>query len=412
MTGRVTQYLGRIQGLQRNVKLALLASVLGGMSYAAFGVVFNLYILSLGIEADVLGRIVGAGPLAEALAAIPSGFIAEQIGFRKSLLIIHAASGLSRLAQMGTTDASLIAWAGFFGGLVSAGGFVVGIPFLAANSSNEDRNLVFSLNALLQSVSMSLGAIAAGHVPNLLASRVPDVSIAYRYTLMGASLLSLLSLAPMWGVQETPALQRRKISLYPYLWGIDRTTVKHAVISLFRGLNSGLVEPFLSVFFVVGLGTSREFYSAVSALAVVPSVVANTLSPLVASALGTARAITLVRALVCVPTIAITLSAVPIIAALFYWLERIVAGVAMPLTFAFSMDTAEERAKTATAAWMHVAYVAGGAVAAPVTGWLLAGSRYTVPFYFSAAAVLMAGLLNYAFFPELHKKRSMVVAAK
>jgi predicted MFS family arabinose efflux permease len=285
---------------------------------------------------------------------------------------------------------------------------VVRIPFLAANSSDQDRNLVFSLNALLQSVSMSLGAIAAGHAPNLLLSRVPDISSAYRYTLIGASVLSLLSLGPMWRVREQPVLSRRRISLYPYLWGIDRTTVKHAVISLFRGLNMGLVSPFLNVYFVMGLGSSREFYSTVSALAVIPSIVANTLSPLVASALGTARAITVLRSLIGVPTIAITLTTVPAVAALFLWLERTVSGMVMPLTFSFSMDTAKERAKTASAAWMHVMFVTGSAVAAPITGWLLAGGRYTLPFYLSAAAMLVAGLLNYAFFPELHKRGSHI----
>lgn len=409
---RASRYVARVRALHRNVHLALIAGVLGGLAYAVFNVVFNLYILSLGIEADVLGRIVGATPLAEALAAIPSGFIAEQIGFRKSMLIIYAATGLSRLAQLSTPDASLIALAGFIGGLGSAGAFVVRIPFLAANSAEEERNLVFSMNSVLQSVSMALGALFAGHLPNLLSPFVQDLSTAYRYTLVGASAVSLLALLPMWVVREKPVLHERKISLHPYLWGIDRTTVKHAAISLFRGLSMGLVRPFLNVYFVLGLGTSREFFSSVSALAVIPSTLATALSPVVASALGTARAITLLRCLIAVPTIAITVTGIPVIAALFHWAERAVSGMVMPLTFAFSMNTAERRAKTATAAWMHVAFVLGSAIAAPATGLLLARSRYAIPFYLAAAAMFVAGLLNYAFFPSLHSRRGQSEAVE
>lgn len=403
---RAVRYVGRVRGLHRNVQLALAASIMTGLSYAVFGVVFNLYILSMGIGEEVLGQIVGANPLAMAFAAIPSGFVAEKIGFRKSMLFIYAVTGVTRLAQLATPSPSLIMLAAFIGGLGSAGTFVVRLPFLAANASDKDRNLVFSANALLQSVSMAIGALFAGHVPNLLVRVAPDVTVAYRLTLAIATLLALLALIPIWLVREEPQRHQHTISLQPYLWGIDRTTVKHAVISLFRGLNMGLVRPFLNVYFVVYLGTSREFYSTVSALAVVPSTVANALSPLVASTLGTAQAITVLRCLIAIPTVAIALSSAPLIAALFHWVERFVSGMVMPLTFSFSMDTSTRKAKTPTAAWMHVAFVLGQAIAAPLTGLLLARSRYAVPFYLSAAAMAIAGALNYVFFRSLHSKKT------
>jgi len=77
----------------------------------------------------------------------------------------------------------------------------------------------------------------------------------------------------------------------------------------------------------------------------------------------------------------------------------------MPLTFSFAMDSATRKAKTATAAWMHVTFVLGQAIAGPVTGLLLARSRYAVPFYLSAAAMAVAGVLNYLFFRPLHCRR-------
>ena len=402
---RAVRYLTRVLRLQRNVQLALLASILTGMAFAVFNVVFNLYILSMGIGEQVLGQIVGANPLAMAFAAIPSGFIAEKIGFRKSMLIIYAVTGLTRLAQLATPSPSWIMLAAFVGGLGSAGTFVVRLPFLAANSSDADRNLVFSANSLLQSVSMSIGAVFAGHVPNLLGGIAPDLTAAYRLTLVAASAVSLLALIPMWRVKEEPPRDERVISLQPYLWGIDRTTVKQAVITLFRGLNMGLVRPFLNVYFVLYLGTSREFYSTVSALTVVPSTIANVLSPTIATALGTARAITILRCLIAIPTIAMTWTAVPLISALFHWAERAISGMVMPLTFSFAMDSATRKAKTATAAWMHVTFVLGQAIAGPVTGLLLARSRYAVPFYLSAAAMAVAGVLNYLFFRPLHCRR-------
>ena len=46
--------------LNRNVQLLLLATVLTGISQGIFGVNFNLYILTLGIQPDTLGTILSA----------------------------------------------------------------------------------------------------------------------------------------------------------------------------------------------------------------------------------------------------------------------------------------------------------------------------------------------------------------
>ena len=72
-----TSYVAMAAGFNRNVRLLLLASMLGGMAQGIFGVDFNLYILSLGMEPDTLGNILSAGPLAHALASIPIGFLSE-----------------------------------------------------------------------------------------------------------------------------------------------------------------------------------------------------------------------------------------------------------------------------------------------------------------------------------------------
>ena len=396
---RATRYLSRYKRLDRNIHLMLLASSLGGLSYAIFSVIFNLYILSLGIGADVLGRIVGANPLASALAAIPVGLIAERTGHKKSLLAVYVIIGLMRLAQALTTDISLIALTAFVGGLGAAGSFVVQIPFFATHSKEGERNLVFTASTVLQSVSLSIGTLIAGYLPNIMGKVAPDLTTAYRYTIFIAGALSLLAMVPVLLIREQPrATSPKKISLYPYLWGIDRRTVQHAVISLFRGLSLGLVLPFLNLYFIHHLNTSREFYSAVAAAAIVPSIIATTLAPLVASTLGTVNAVTTLRILVAIPRIGMALTTIPWLAAAINLVERAVSRMATPLTFAFAMETADAKRRTATAAWMEVLFVLGMAIAAVVAGSLLAKNDYTTPFYLSAGAMALAGVLNHIFF--------------
>jgi MFS family permease len=399
-------YLTSVYRFNRNIHFSLAASVLSSTAIGMFSVVFNLYILSLGIGAEQLGRIVGTSPLAEAIAAIPAAFIAERIGFKRSMVFIYVATGLTQLASVATPNPSIIMLASFLGGLGGAGAFVAQLPFLAANSREGERNLVFSASTVLQSISWSLGAVLAGYLPNLVGSITVDITSAYRVTLFVAGALSLVALLPTMMIREQPPLSTRNISLSPYLWGLNRNTFDHAFISLFRGLSMGLVTPFLNVFFVYHLGTSREFFSTVSAVSILPSTLSTALAPAVASALGTARALTVLRCLNAIPTFAITLSSIPLVAATIYWLGGIVSGAAQPLTFAFAMESAERKAKSATAAWMHVAFVLGSAIAAPLTGVLMARSEYAWPFYLSAISIAVAGVLNHAFFRSLYERPS------
>ncbi len=146
----------------RNVKLLLLTTILNWVGQGIFLVAFNLYVLSMGIETAIPGRILSAGPLAHALASIPMGFLGEKIGHKSAFVAIYLIGGISCLMQASTPNVSLIAAAAFFGGLALAGDFVMRLPFLAANAKKEHHTRVFSLDGLLISASFSIGALLAG----------------------------------------------------------------------------------------------------------------------------------------------------------------------------------------------------------------------------------------------------------
>ena len=397
----VTDYVKRVARLSRNCRLGYAAGVLSGVSQGIFAVVFNLYILSLGIEADALGGILSVGPLAQALGSIPAGFLAELIGFRTSFLAIYGIAGLAKLFQVSTTSIPLISSAAFISGLLFSGDFVVRLLFLAANTSESDRNLAYSFSSLIFGLSMSLGSLVAGYVPNLMLRFAPDITVAYRYTLYLAGGLTLLAALPAMWIQEPECVKQRKVSLAPYLWGIDRFTVHQAITSLFVGLSLGTIYPFMNVYFVHHLGTSREFFGTIAALAIVPSTLATAIAPALARRLDNVRAVTLLRFLTIAAITAMAWIAHPLLGMLAYWVQRSLFITAQPLSFAFAMDTAKKETKPAVSAWLNVTFWLGNAVAAPITGSLIARSNYVTPFLLAAAAIFLAGLLNQVYFGPL-----------
>ncbi len=392
------EYARHLSRFNRNVRLCFLASMLSGIAQGAFAVIFNLYILALGIGPEVLGRILSAGPFAQAVGSIPIGFLAEIIGYRNAFGIIYGATGLSQIAQVASPYVLLIITAAFLGGLAFAGDFVVRLPFLAANSSEAERTHVFSLSSLIFSVSLSLGALLAGYGPNWLSSFTPSLVVAYRYTLYAAGALTLLALLPIALIKAQPVQVKRRISLYPYLWGMNRFTIQAAIASGFVGLAQGLVGPFLNLYFVYHLGTTREFFGNVTALALFPAVLAIALGPVIAVRLGKVRSVTVLRLLVPLSLLLMAWTTQPLLGTAGYWAYRALFMMSQPISFAFAMEAAERKAVVAASAWLNVTYWLGNAIAAPVTGIFLQRSDYATPFYMAAACAALGGLSNQVFF--------------
>jgi MFS family permease len=393
----VINYIRHIGRFNINIRLLLLSSVLSGIAQGMFSVDFNLYVLSLGIEPDGLGRILSAGPFAHALAAIPIGFLGEFFGYRVAFTIIYGLAGISQLVQVATGNAYLMATAAFVGGLALSGNFVVRIPFLAANVSPGERTHVFSINSLLNSITVALGALLAGFLPNLLSRLTVDLTLQYRYTLYIAGLFTVISVIPILFIEPQIRRREHKISLKPYLWGIDAFTIKSATVELFIGLTLGLIIPFMNLYFIFHLGANREFYSSVEALSIIFTTLAAAIGPMLALKWGNGRAIVLGRYLVPVSTLLMAVAAMPAMGTAGYWSYRAIFTMSQSLWFAYAMGTASPKAKVAVSAWLEIMFWLGRGLAAIVTGSLLADANYTLPFYLSTVAALLTAFLTHAF---------------
>lgn len=390
-------YSDSIRQFNRNIRLLLVASVFGGIASGILDVDFNLYVLSLGIAPDSLGQILSAGPFAHVLAAIPIGFLGEVLGYRTAFIIIYGITGLSQIAQAATGNAYLIAAAGFVGGLAVSGNFVVRMPFLAVNSTPKQRIHVFTLNSVLHGVTYAVGSLLAGYLPNLLQRFGLGLTVQYRTTLIFAGVLMALAVLPMLRLEGPPIARERrhKISLSPYLWGIERFTIESSIVELFIGLTLGLIVPFMNIFFIYNLGVTRETYSGVVALSVIPVTVMTILGPILAFYAGRRRTITVSRYLIPITTLILGLTTNALVGSGAVWAYRALFSVSQALWFAYAMERASARSKMATSAWLEITFWLGQGLAALVTGSLLARSDYALPFYLSTGAALITALLTH-----------------
>jgi MFS family permease len=82
-----SDYYEATADFSRNAKLFLASVFLAGMSFSAFGVIFNLYLVELGFREGFIGNLLSVGALAMSLPALPAGLACDRIGRKKSLLL-------------------------------------------------------------------------------------------------------------------------------------------------------------------------------------------------------------------------------------------------------------------------------------------------------------------------------------
>ena len=242
--------------LDRNIKLFLLSTLLYGFAFSVWELFFNLYILSMGINNDMLGLIRSATPLAALILGLPLGLLSDRIGRRSSMLIGLSIGFLGMVFQIQLPNPILI----FVFGLVQGAGFMLyrvsQPPFIMSTSKKEQQAIVFSLNFGLFTIATTIGNLVAGQVPDLLDSWLgitQGTAASYQWVITAGIVLALTSLIPVLLIQEERMIQNGKRARIPFKTIIRKLTanpiVRHlALINLIMGFGAALLIPYLNVF--------------------------------------------------------------------------------------------------------------------------------------------------------------------
>jgi len=204
--------------LNRNAKLFLLSTLLYGFSFSVWELFFNLYILSLGFNNDVLGLIRSATPLAALLLGLPLGLLSDRIGRRTSMLVGLGIDFVGMFMQIRLPNPIPI----FLFGMVQGAGFMLYSvshpPFMMTLSEKENQAMIFGLNVGLHTIATTIGNLAAGQVPALLErwlNITQDTPASYQWVITAGILLAATSLVPVFLIRENKTNANNKQSRPP-----------------------------------------------------------------------------------------------------------------------------------------------------------------------------------------------------
>lgn len=349
----------KVRLFRPNARLYLLNLVISSVAFGVYGLLFNFYVLSLGYDEALLGRLLTANSTAALIGAVPAGYAGDRLGRKASLLI----SGL----------VTVLAVAGMVG-------FWIG-----------------------------------GRLPGWLggaASAAGNSSVAYTWTLVAVAGLAVLSLVPLL-FMRVPAPKRlvgvsrlapfRYARQHPSLLG--RLTAPVLVTSL----GAGLFVPFMNVFFRNRYNVDDATIGSLFAAGSLVMGLGFLLAAPLADRYGKIKLVVLTQILFIPSLVLLGFAPWFWLSAAAYLARVVLMTMDDPVYQAFVMEKVEESARATVASLLSMAWSFGWAVGPTISGWLQVAHGFTPVFLSVIAAYIIAVYLTVRFF--LWQKESMAEIA-
>lgn len=420
-------YWQAVKRFNTNAKLYLIYSTMSGINSAIFLVAFAFYLEEIFADgANLLGTRVGtfafiglalsAQALAHGANSIPSGFIGDKYGRKRSFIAASVVSVLAGALVLGIRDPLLLLVLAIVVGVGEAFHGVVGAPFMMENSREEERMHLFSLAAALSVISAVIGASLGGLLPSLLQNWVvdggreslgvlgfgSDRAIALRLTLLMSVPFGLVELIPLFFMKESYSKVLIPLSQVFMLKHVDnkKTVGKLFMISLLYAAGLGIYFPLLNLHFEHSFHVHAEEFGPIVALNNLAITIATFAVPLMVLRFGRLRTIVMTRLLATPFLISLAFSPNIFVATLLFILRGALATMAMPVSSAFSMEVVDDNERATTAGFTHMAFDVFYGAMIFVGGLLLSFGSFWTTFIVASILYVSHALIFWIFFHE------------
>lgn len=368
-------YVRRVSAFSRNARLYLFSAVLTGASLGVFRLLFNFYVLSLGYDEGLLGQLITVTSLTALVAAVPMGYLADQLGRKVSLLAGGFGASLAILGMIVLPSPAMFYLMNIVLGLAQSLSMVTMSPFLLENSGEEERTYLFSLGSGLQMAAVFVGNSVGGYLPGWV-GQVQGVeatsSAAYAGALFIITLASMLGLIPLFWLR-TPLLRKKDLALFdPFAYARKQPVLlaKLVVPMLVVSVGAGLFMPFMNVFFRVQYGQPDPVIGNVLAWGALAMGVGLVVAPPLADRYGKARVVILTQGLSIPFLVLLGFAPVFWLSALAHYVRLTLMNMSGPVYQTFVMEHVEPESRATVASLVSMANNFGWALSPTISGWL------------------------------------------
>ncbi|TMW72551.1 MFS transporter [Alteribacter natronophilus] len=381
----ISEWLTQFRLYNRNIRLFLLASVLANIGMGVFLIIYNYYIRELGFDDSVNGRVIAMQSMATALLLLPAGLLSDRFGRKKIILIGAVFAALSLFLRSVLAVEELLLATAFMTGMFMSFIQVSAIPLLAENSTEKERVHLFSLNFAMIMLANVIGNLLGGTMSDVLThfgGLSPLWSI--RITLLAGSAFFIASLIPVLKIREENKLteQKDREKSLKKLFTTHRSSLKIILLfagaQLIIGFGSGLVIPYLNLYFVDRFAVSHSMVGLILSAGQLMTAIALMIGPAVVKKYGEVMAVVILQ-LASIPFLLITAFTENIWFAVFGFLFRqALMNAGNPIQMSLMMRSVNDNMKGLANSVGQAVFQLGWAVMGPVsTGIVLMYGAYT-----------------------------------
>lgn len=376
-------WIGHKCGFEKGLLPFLMACALFDIGEFLFVILFNFYLLGIGLREDAIGFAV-AGMSAGTLVGTPlATFFARRFGLRNALLLGTLGCSLATLLRISFTGGPALVIFAVLNGVCFSFWAVAFIPAVAGLSRPKHRSVAYGLAT---SLGISIGIIAGP-----LATRLPDVlHAAFALGSLNATRVVLYAGSALTALAAFPLLRLRLGASKNEPTGSEVATSRFVLLFVagvfLWSSATGSFNAFFTPFFSLRIGLTIVQIGTLFAVGQAVQVTATLGAPLLVRRVGEARyvAFTVIAAAATLLLLATTPGR---IATACLYLGYVAFQYANePSLFAWLMNRVPNGERTRASGFLFIVMSAGGMLAAGVSGKVIAHSGYSP--VLSAAAIL------------------------
>jgi MFS family permease len=397
----------QFKGYNKNIRLFLLSSILGHIGMGIFMIIYNYYIRELGFDEQVNGKVIAMTATAQAIMLLPAGILSDRFGRKKIIFWGGLLSAITLLSRSLFIDESVLLTAAFLSGIFMAFIQVSTIPLLAENSNEKQRVHLFSFNFAIMMVANVIGNMLGGGLSDIFQNIFSlDAVTSIRITLVVGSVFFFTSLVPLGKIheQKKTAKQIKERKSYVELIKTNKKGVKiilfFAIAQIIIGFGSGLVIPYLNLYFTDRFEVSKSLVGLILSLGQAMTAVAMLIGPAVVARVGEVRAVVILQ-LASIPFLLLTAFTENLTFAVVGFLFRqALMNAGNPIQMSLMMRSVDDSMKGLANSVGQMVFSLGWAVMGPVSTGIvmLYGAYYGYAIVFSITGALYVVASVYFFF--------------
>src|SRR5579872_163522 len=346
--------------VSRDAKLILSWVLLNSIPIGFMNVVPLVYLVDVGYSPGLIGTIYALGAVANTIAYIPFGILADRYG-RKLFVAIGGFLPFFSYAIFGLTlNPTWLIFASILGGIGLAGGLGVAInstallPLITETTTHQRRTLIFGILQAFWITAVTIGALMS-YLPSILISKFSLSSYAaHSYSYFVMSGLVAISTIPILFVKEKKIASNlpapRILSARRFSWISGRLQVvsgkkilRLSVLFAFAGLAVGVIVQLVPTWYVLKFGTSETSAGLWVAIAEFSGIFAIPIIPWLVRRGGTVFVSSITMIASCVFLGLMPFSQTFEMAAIFFVLRSVLTTVSWPILQSYMMGIVSER---------------------------------------------------------------------